>query len=233
VLEHLSLDDVDVDGAVREAHAEAVAELDRAGDTRASFLRKAGLAGGALAGGGALLGALAPAALAGGRPPKSLGAGDVGILNYALTLEYLESAFYDQAYANLYSSAPAPVQAFLTTVKADETAHVAALQGALKSKAVKSPQFNFGTAVTSLATFEATAYVLENTGVAAYSGQAFNIKEPKVLAVALSIVTVEARHAGSIATITGQAIAMNGPFDVPLSAAKVLAAVAATKFIVS
>jgi len=224
-----NLEQVDVDGAVREAAASV------GGDTRLSFLRKAGLGAGALMGGGALLGALAPSALAAGRgrPPASFGKGDVGILNYALTLEYLESTFYDQAYANLYSSAPAQVQAFLTTTRTDEAAHVKALKGALGAKAVKKPTFDFGSAVTSLSTFEATAYVLENTGVAAYSGQAFNITEPKVLAVALAIVTVEARHAGAIATITGMAIAKDGPFDEPDTAAEVLAAVAGTKFIVS
>jgi hypothetical protein len=106
------------------------------------------------------------------------------------------------------------------------------LKAALGSKATKKPKFNFGRAVTNLKTFEATAYVLENTGVHAYAGQAFNIKSPKVLATALSIITIEARHAGSIATITGQKIAIDGPFDTPFTAAKVLAAVAATKFIV-
>jgi hypothetical protein len=226
---HLDLASIDVDGAVREA-ADAVS-----GDTRLSFLRKAGLAGGAVLSGGALLGAFAPSALAAGngRPPASFGAGDVGILNYALTLEYLESTFYDQAYANLYASAPARVQAFLTTTKTDEAAHVAALKGTLGSKAVAKPKFDFGMAVTSLSTFEATAYVLENTGVAAYSGQAFNISSPKVLAVALAIVTVEARHAGAIASIIDKPIAKDGPFDEPDTAAQVLAAVTATKFIVS
>jgi rubrerythrin len=226
---HLDLTTVDVDGAVREA-ADAVA-----GDTRLSFLRKAGLAGGAVLSGGALLGALAPSALAAasGRPPASFGAGDVGILNYALTLEYLESTFYNQAYANLYSSASPQVKAFLKTTKTDEADHVEALKGTLGSKAVKTPKFNFGKAVTDLKTFEATAYVLENTGVAAYSGQAFNITSPKVLGVALAIVTVEARHAGAIGSITGMPIAKDGPFDIPQTAAQILAAVTATKFIVS
>jgi len=186
-------------------------------------------------GGGAVLSALAPSAFAAGsgRPPASFGAGDVGILNYALTLEYLESSFYNEAYANLYSGASAALKAFLTTTKADEAAHVAALKGALGSKAVKKPTFAFGKATTDLMTFEATAFVLENTGVAAYSGQAFNIKAPKVLAVALSIVTVEARHAGAIASITGMPIAKNGPFDIAEPASQILAAVTATKFIVS
>jgi hypothetical protein len=224
-----NLEQVDVDGALREAE-DAVS-----GDTRLSFLRKAGIGAGALMGGGAVLSALAPSALAAGkgRPPASFGKGDVGILNYALTLEYLESAFYTEAYANLYSGAPAAVQAFMKTTKVDEDAHVAALKGALGSKAAKKPKFNFGSAVTSLSTFEATAYVLENTGVAAYSGQAFNITDPKVLAVALSIVTVEARHAGAIGSIIGKPIAKDGPFDAPETAGQILAAVTATKFIVS
>jgi hypothetical protein len=229
VSDDFRLETVDVDGAVREAAAGV------AGDTRLSFLRKAGLGAGALMGGGAALSAFAPSALAAGkgRPPASFGAGDVGILNYALTLEYLESGFYNEAYANLYSGASPAVKAFLKTTKTDEAAHVAALKGALGSKAVKKPKFDFGKAVTDLTTFEATAYVLENTGVAAYSGQAFNIKAPKVLAVALSIVTVEARHAGAIGSITGMPIAKNGAFDIAETASQILAAVTATKFIVS
>src|SRR6476646_12100214 len=97
-----TLERIDVDGAIREAAHDA-AEAVESGDTRLGFLKKAGLAGGAVMGGGALLSALTPAAsmAAGkGRPPAKFGKGDIGILNYALTLEYLEAAFYNEATAN-------------------------------------------------------------------------------------------------------------------------------------
>lgn len=122
----INVDEVDADGAIREA-ADAVS-----GDTRLGFLKKAGVAGGAAMSGGALLSLLAPSAFAasGGRPPASFGKGDVGILNYALTLEYLEAAFYNGATAANMSLSP-QVGAFLKTVTSDENAHVAFLKKAL------------------------------------------------------------------------------------------------------
>jgi Ferritin-like domain len=227
----ICLDEVDVDGAVREA-ADHVS-----GDTRLSFLKKAGIAGGAAMGGGGVLSALAPSALAAGgsgRPPASFGRGDVGILNYALTLEYLEAAFYNgAAAANLPLSAQAA--AFLKVVAKDENAHVKFLKAALGSKAAKEPKFDFKGANTNAAMFMATAQVLENTGVHAYSGQALNITHPKYIKAALSILTIEARHASVIGLLndpSGEGIAPNGPFDTPLTASQVLTAVKGTGFIV-
>jgi hypothetical protein len=229
----INLDDVDVDGAVREA------AHDVSGDTRLSFLKKAGLAGGAVMGGGAVVSALAPSAFAAsqkGRPPAKFGKGDIGILNYALTLEYLEAAFYNGATAANLSLTP-QVAAFLKTVTADENAHVAFLKKALGKKAVKEPKVDFAGANTSVDTFMKTAAVLENTGVHAYLGQVLNIKTPAYVAAAGSILTIEARHASVIgllneATPTGAGIAPDGPFDKPWTAAKVLKEVEATKFIV-
>jgi Ferritin-like domain len=230
----INLDHIDVDGAVREAQDEALDGL--TGDTRLSFLRKSALAGGAAVSGGAMLGALVPgAALAagGGRPPASFGKGDIGILNYALTLEYLEAAFYNGASAANLALSP-QAAAFLKIVTKDENAHVKFLKSALGSKAAKEPKFNFNGANTSVEMFMKTAQVLENTGVHAYSGQALNIKKAAYVKAAISILTIEARHASVIGLLndpTGESIAPDGPFDKPLTAAKVLAAVKETGFI--
>lgn len=224
-MDQINLEAIDVDGAVREA-AEQVA-----GDTRLGFLRKGAIAGGAALGGGAILSALVPgSALAAGRPPGAFGSGDVGILNYALTLEYLESSFYNEATSAGKITDPA-LQQFLGTVARDENYHVKYLKAALGRHAIKKPKFDFQGIPEDQTKFAATAYVLENTGVHAYLGQAPNIQSAKVLLAAASIVTVEARHSGAIGLYLGKAIAPNGPLDNGLSAAKILAAVKKTGFI--
>jgi Ferritin-like domain len=223
-MDQINLEAIDVDGAVREAAAEA------SGDTRLGFLRKGAVAGGAALGGGAILSALVPStALAAGRPPSSFGSGDIGILNYALTLEYLESSFYDEASSRGQITDPPLVQ-FLRTVTKDENFHVKYLKAALGRHAIKKPKFDFQGIPGDQKKFAATAYVLENTGVHAYLGQAPNIRAAKVLLAAASIVTVEARHSGAIGLYLGKAIAPS-PLDTGLTAEKVLAAVKQTGFI--
>jgi rubrerythrin len=229
-----NLEEVDTDGALRQA-AEDVA-----GDSRLGFLKKAGLAGGAVMGGGAVLAALAPsamaAALAGGKVPSSVfGKGDLAILRFALTLEYLERGYYEEATSKNITSGDAPLTSFLKTVTADEKAHVAFLSKALGKEALKEPKFNFSPGLTSKSTFAATAYALENTGVKAYLGQAGNIKTPAYLVAAASIVTIEARHAGAIAQYLQSPknpIAANGAFDpTNTSADAIVKIVDNTKFI--
>lgn len=220
----VDLEQFDSDGAL----AETGGQLDP--QTRGAFLRRAGVGAVGLAGAGALLGGGLPS-LALGATPRS----DVKILNYALTLEYLEAEFYAQARQHIKAG---PLGAFAALVARDEAAHVAALKHALGAKAVKKPTFDFGNAVTDQSTFQQTAFTLENTGVGAYLGQAGKIKTPALLAAAASILTVEARHAGSIATLINtnhlsgaHGIAPNGAFDKPLSMGQVLAAVKKTGFI--
>jgi rubrerythrin len=234
----LRLEDIDVDGAVRESAEAATEALD--GDTRSQFLRRAGLAGGAVIGGGSVLGALAPSAMAfstGNRPPAKFGKGDIGILNYALTLEYLEATFYNEATANQHRNAfltSPQARVFLQAVTNDENQHVAALKKALGKHAIKKPKFDFHGDNTTQSRFLTAAFTFENEGVHAYSGQAFNIKDPKVLAAALSIVTIEARHASVVGLIrngTEFGIAPNGAFDKPYGASRVLKDVTSLHYI--
>ena len=182
-MENLKLENVDVDGAIREA-ADAVS-----GDTRMGFLRKGAVAGGAALSGGAILSALVPGAAMAksskGAPPSSFGKGDIGILNYALTLEYLESAFYNAASKNFVAHGDRQLNHFLTTVKKDEAAHVAALKKALGSKAVKTPKFDFGKAVTDKASSPPRRLCSRTPAFTPIIGQAANISNSAYLLVAL------------------------------------------------
>jgi hypothetical protein len=213
-----TLEEVDVDGAIQEA-AEKVD-----GGTRLAFLKKAGIGAGAVMMGGGVAAALPSLARAG------TAASDVAILNFALTLEYLEAAFYAEAvkYAGKFDAKTAH---FARVVAKHEAAHVAFLKSALGSAAVKKPNFNFKGSNHSTATFRATSQVLEDTGVAAYSGQGGNIKSKAILGAAVSILTVEARHASWMRTLRG----IDGApiaFDKSKTKAQILAAVKGTGFIV-
>jgi hypothetical protein len=218
----LTFGDLDRDGALQET-------AERAGVTRGDALRRALLGGGALVGGGALLSALPASALAGS---TKAAAGDVDILNFALTLEYLEAAFYAEAVSGGKISGEG--MRFAKVVAKDEAAHVAFLKGALGSKAVKKPMFDFKGTTMKQATFLKTAMVLEDTGVSAYAGAAPLIADKKTLAAALSVHSVEARHAAWVRDILGKGSApLPAPaaFDPALTKAQVLKAVTGTGFI--
>jgi hypothetical protein len=119
-----------------------------------------------------------------------------------------------------------------------EFSHVKFLQKVLGSKAVATPKFDFKGTTKDQAKFQATADVLENTGVHAYLGQVGNIKSKAVLAGAGSILPVEARHAAWIRDIrfSGGAKVTETPapagFEDGFSRARILAAVKSTGFIV-
>jgi hypothetical protein len=213
---------VDADGAIRDA-AEA------AGLDRGDFLKKGVLAGGGLLVGSAMFTGVLSSAQAAISTTKKSAKNDVKILNYALTLEYLEAAFYKEAVANAAFGSSAPLKKFAETVAKHEAKHVTFLKGALGSKAIKSPKFEFGDA-TGTAKFAATAQTLEDTGVSAYLGQVKNIFVPGTLAAAGTIATVEARHAAWIRFING-VIPAPAVIDKPKTEKAVLKAVTATGFI--
>ena len=225
-MSHLPVVEVfDRDGAIQEAAAKVDPE------TRASFLRKAGVGVGALAVGGAFAGAI-PNVARGQAIPQS----DIAILNFALTLEYLEAAFYAQANQNKVLKGE--LNRYSTVLAQHENTHVQFLRKVLGAKAVAKPKFDFKDTVTNPAKFAATAQVLEDTGVHAYLGQVPNIKTKAVLIGAGRILPVEARHAAWIRDIrfSGGTSPDTTPapaaFEDGFSKAKILAAVNATGFIV-
>jgi rubrerythrin len=220
----LNLGEIDVDGALQETAG-------RAGITRGDALRRAVLGGGALIGGSALLGAIPGTAM--GAVSKAT-AGDVDILNFALTLEYLEAAFYAEAVSMGKLSGES--KTFAHVVAKDEAAHVTFLKGALGSKAVKKPKFDFQGTTAKQAAFLKTAMALEDTGVSAYAGAAPMIANKKTLAAALSVHSVEARHAAWVRQIIGHGGSPSpapAAFDPARSKAEVLKVVTGTKFIVA
>jgi hypothetical protein len=128
------------------------------------------------------------------------GGGDVDILNYALTLEYLESEFYTLGVKQV-KGLSGEERKLAKEIRDNEDEHVDALAATVKKLGgtpVKKPTFDFGGAFGSRATFLKTANTLEDAGVSAYNGAGPLIASKDVLAAAGSIVQVEARHAALI-----------------------------------
>ncbi len=166
----------------------------------------------------------------GGDETAQFGKGDIGILNYALTLEYLETAFYaDVVKSGLFKGAD------LKTIEKfgqEEAEHVEALTAAVKQlggKPAPEPKTEFP--LESAKSVLELAGTVENLGAAAYLGQAGNIKSPEVLASALAIHSVEGRHAAALNTLLGESITPDGAFAKPATAKVVLKSV--EPFIVS
>jgi hypothetical protein len=169
--------------------------------------------------------AKAPVTPAASSVPASFGAGDIGILNYALTLEYLEEQFYAKVIAaKLFTGA---VGSLVAEFGQQESEHVAAIhQTVLKLGGTPAAKPTGKFPITTAAAVAKLAYTVENLGAAAYLGQAASISSPTVLAAALSIHTVEARHAATLATLVpGGHVTPTGAFATPDDAATVLAAV--------
>ncbi|MEO8882595.1 MAG: ferritin-like domain-containing protein [Devosia sp.] len=157
----------------------------------------------------------------------------VDVLNFALTLEYLEAAFYKKGNGT-GGLIPPKYKALFKTIGQHETAHVALLKGALGAAAVAAPAVDFtaggkyADVFSNFQTFATLSATFEDLGVAAYKGQAGNLAGTPVLTTALQIHSVEARHASAVRPIIGKA-GWDGAFDKPMTKSEVLAA--ATPFL--
>ncbi|MGI8659782.1 MAG: ferritin-like domain-containing protein [Thermoleophilaceae bacterium] len=206
------------------------------GDSRAQFLKMAGVgAAGALAifvaacgGDDEPSGGGEPS---GGEPSgrdKTSGSkgsqGDIDIVNYALTLEFLEADFYQQVIDS--GEVTGPAAEIAKFIGQNEQEHVQALTATVEDLGgtpVKAPQTNFEAVLAGgQKKILATAASVENLGAAAYLGQAGNIENMDILAAALSIHTIEARHAAVLNQVTGKTIVPDGAFAKPATMEQVL-----------
>ena len=130
----------------------------------------------------------------------------VDVLNFALTLEYLEAEFYTRGVGS--GVIPQRDRSLFVTIRDHEVAHVAFLQDVLRTAAVEKPTFDFS--VGGLApfrdydTFKLLAQGFEDAGVRAYKGQV-GVLQPydAILTAAVTIHSVEARHAAAVRRLRG------------------------------
>jgi len=201
----------------------ALAELRDDPSSRKSFLRKAG-AGAA--------GSLAVLLVACGSDdsttssttdtgtstpsPTDAEAMDLEILNFALTLEHLEATFYREVIASGLVE-DKKLAELVKTIGQHEQDHVDALTKAVESLGeapAEKPRTNFKPVLDKgLETVLETAATVENLGAAAYLGQAPRITDDELLASALAIHSVEARHAAALNMLVGRGFKAAGPLE--------------------
>ena len=204
----LSLDQLDRDGALREAASRL---------PRGRFLVAAA-------------GAAAAFGVAASPARGAVSKGDVAILNYALALEYLQAAFYTET--ERVGKVAGQAARAVRVVGAVERAHVAAFRKLLGTSAVKRPTFDFRGVTEEQQAFLKTAVAFEDLAVAAYKGQAHLIQSDAVLAAAVAIHSVEARHAAWMRHLFGVRPAAS-PFDEAKPSGEILKIVRSTNFIVA
>ena len=131
-----------------------------------------------------------------------IGSGDIGILNYAYALEQLEAAFYLQVVATPYSGITAMETAYLTDIRDHEVLHRDFFKAAIGGSAIGTLTTDFSSIdFSSRTSVLGAAKLLEDTGVRAYDGAGYLIKDPGYLTIAGKIVSVEARHAALISNL--------------------------------
>lgn len=198
--------------------------VDRLVTTRRGLFTKTALSLGALASAPLVLAAASKHAFAQDLPQQI-----VDTLNFALTLEHIEDAFYRSALET--DVIPEEHKTVFQHIGLHEAAHVAFLSGALGSAAVERPEIDFtaggkyADAFENFNTFLTLSQTFEDLGVAAYKGQAGNLMEnDDILTAALQIHSVEARHAAQVRRIGGSK-AWDGAFDEPKTKEEVLASI--------
>jgi hypothetical protein len=151
------------------------------------------------------------------------GGGDLEVINYALTLEFLEADFYDEVVRSGVLSGRE--LAIASEIRRNEQEHVDALTAAARKfgKPVARPSTSFEQVISGgRDEVLRTAAKLENLGAAAYLGQARNITSRDVLKTALAIHTVEARHAGVLNHLIGKSFVPDGALATPMTRNEVL-----------
>jgi rubrerythrin len=155
---------------------------------------------------------------------KARGGGDLEIVNYALTLEYVEVDFYGEV-IDSGKIKDRKTTEVLKRIHANEEEHAAALEEAAKKLGTpaKKPKTNFDKVLAAPPKMILeTAAEIENLGAAAYLGQAGRIQSTEILAAALSIHTIEGRQAGVLNTLIGKSPVPDGAFAKPASMDEVL-----------
>jgi hypothetical protein len=210
-----TLAEVDVDGALQETAADAFP------GTRAAFLRKS-LGTLAAAGMGGLFAAEAHAA------PVAVSKNDIAILRFDLVLEYLQSGFYTEA-ERLGRLTPKTL-GWARVVGAHERAHVQALKGLLGRNVVPSPAFNYRGVTSDESAFIKTAVAFEDLTAALLKWQAPRLDSRSIVAAAVTLHSVETRHAAWIRHLIGLKPATTA-FDKPASQQRMARLIASTRFV--
>jgi rubrerythrin len=212
-----------------DARALDIAAVDRDGAVREAAAKLTGR-GELLGGAAAAVGMFAAALAFPGAASAQLAARDRSILTYALSLEYLQDAFYTEA--ERLGALSGPVAAAARTLGQVERAHVRAFRELLGAGAPERPRFDFrGTTEDELA-FLRTAVALEELCVGAYAGQAPRIRDREVLQAAMDIHSVEARHAAWLRHLLDVRPTLTS-FDTPRGRRSVVGTISAKGFVVA